>query len=174
MTKLSRPESQIIFFSDKFQSNFDSFFHGSLIFELDLTKPFGFDSHPEVRTFSTLLNEFDLSYTQARVVFNPASTSSITMAKLAYPSAYLLSDSKSYKKLERLQKAFKQHATKMKLYSHAQDCDDLFLSLAKPLCGNKAKFKNLKYLSINTTDAINAYHNAVFELFKRTLDSFVA
>lgn len=174
MTKLSRPESQVIFFSDKFQSNFDSFFHGSLIFELDLTKPFRFDGHPEVSTFHTLLGEFDLSYQQARVVFNPSNASSITMAKLAYPCAYALPDKKSYKRLEKLEKAFKQHATKMKLYSHAQDCDDSFLSLAKPLCTNKATLNNLEHLSVNTTDAINAYHDAVFDLFKRTLDSFAA
>lgn len=172
MRKLTRPDSQVIFFSDKFQSNFDGFFHGSLIFELDLTKPFDFDAHPEVRVFNILLDEFDLKYKQARVVFNPASTSSITMAKLAYPRAYLLTDSKSYKKLERLQRAFKQHATKMKLYSHAQDCDDLFLSLAKPLSSNKSKFKSLEQLSINTVDSINTYHDAIFDLLESSLNSF--
>lgn len=172
MTKLSRPESQVIFFSDKFQSNFDSFFHGSLIFELDLTNLFRFDAHPEVRTFHTLLDEFDLSFKQARVIFNPSNTTSITMAKLAYPCAYMLTDSKSYKKLERLQRAFKQHATKMKLYSHTQDCDDLFLSLAKPLSTNKAKFKSLEQLSLNTADSIKLYDEAIFDLLKSSLDSF--
>lgn len=48
------------------------------------------------------------------------------------------------RKFDKPHRTFNQYATKIKLYSYAQDFVDLFLSLAILLSANKSKFKTLR------------------------------
>lgn len=175
MNTLTRPESQALFFANEFQSNFDGFFPGCLIFECDLHTNTGAEQFPELYNISELLGFLGGNYLQGRVVFNP-SAASILMAKLAYPSAYQLTDNDSYIRLNNLYSAFKIHMVSIDHFSEASATNRGFLThlryAVKSLNTSKQQeVTDLEAASSSLLENLDLYHEKSKNVLRMALSN---